>query len=54
VIVETQRATLGADWKPYENVVVFARYVYYDWNDIGSGLGSGTAHMGLGGASIIW
>jgi len=54
VIVETQRATLGADWQPYDNVVVFARYVYYDWNDISAGLESGTAHMALGGASISW
>jgi len=54
VIIETQRATLGADWQPYDNLTVYARYIYYDWNDIGSGLNSGTAHMALGGASIIW
>ena len=54
VEIETQRATMGADWQPYDNLVVFARYVYYDWNDISAGLESGTAHMALGGASILW
>jgi hypothetical protein len=53
-VIETQRATLGADWQPYDNLVVFARYVYYDWDDISAGLESGTAHMALGGASIVW
>jgi hypothetical protein len=54
VIIETQRATLGADWQPYNNLTVFVRYVYYDWNDIGADLDNGTAHMGLAGASVIW
>jgi hypothetical protein len=65
VIVETQRATLGADWQPYDNLTLYARYVFFDWNDIGSRAptplpgwasinDSGTAHMALAGASLLW
>jgi hypothetical protein len=65
VIIETQRATLGADWQPYSNLTVYARYIFYDWNDISSrapaplpgwyrGNDSGTDHMGLAGASLVW
>jgi hypothetical protein len=54
VIIETQRATLGADWQPYSNLALFARYVYYDWNDVSANFDSGTAHMALGGATLMW
>jgi hypothetical protein len=65
VIIETQRVTLGADWQPYNYLTVYARYIFYDWNDVSSrapaplpgwltGNDSGTAHMALAGASVIW
>jgi hypothetical protein len=65
VIIETQRVTLGADWQPYDNLTLFARYIFYDWNDISARApatppgwlrndDSGLAHMALGGATLIW
>jgi hypothetical protein len=54
VVIETQRATAGADWQPYDNLTVYVRYIYYDWEDVGAGLDTGRAHMALGGASLIW
>lgn len=52
VVVETQRWTAGVDWHPYRRTNVFARYVYFDYNDIASSIDSGTSHMALGGASV--
>ena len=34
VHVETQRITAGINWKPYHDMNVYLRYVYYDFNDI--------------------
>jgi hypothetical protein len=65
VVTETQRVTLGADWQPYDSLTLFARYIFYDWNDISArdpatppgwlrNDDSGLAHMGLAGATLIW
>jgi hypothetical protein len=54
VIVETQRLTAGVDWQPYRNTNVYFRYIFYDYDDISSGLYSGTAHMALAGATRTW
>jgi hypothetical protein len=54
VLVDTQRVTVGSDWQPADNMTVFARYILFDWDDIAANLDSGTAHMGLAGASLLW
>jgi hypothetical protein len=54
VAVETQRATIGADFQPYRNLSLYARYVLYDWNDIAANFDSGTANMFLGGGTMTW
>ncbi|MBI3466137.1 MAG: hypothetical protein HY000_24245 [Planctomycetes bacterium] len=54
VVVKTQRLTAGVDWKPYHNMGVYFRYVYFDYEDISAGLDSGTAHMFLGGLTAAW
>jgi hypothetical protein len=54
VTVETQRATVGMDLQPYRNMGLYARYVFFDWNDIAANLGSGTANMFLGGGTVTW
>jgi hypothetical protein len=54
VNVETQRATLGADFQPYRNTSLYARYVLYDWNDIAANFDSGTANMFLFGGTMTW
>jgi hypothetical protein len=54
VTVETQRATVGADYQPYDNTNLYLRYVFYDWNDIAANLGSGTANMVLVGGEVRW
>ena len=54
VNVETQRYSAGVDWQPQYNMVVFCRYNYFDYADNSGNVGSGTAHMALAGASVIW
>ncbi len=54
VVVETQRVTTGIDWQPYHNTNLYARYILYDYDDIGQGLYSGTANMFLAGATRTW
>ncbi|MBI1900708.1 MAG: hypothetical protein HYS13_06315 [Planctomycetia bacterium] len=54
VIAQTQRFTAGADWQPYGNLNLYARYVYFDWDDVSSGLYTGRSHMVLGGGSVDW
>ncbi len=54
VNVITQRVTAGIDWKPHHDLDMYLRYVYYDFNDIGSGLNSGTTNMILAGATRTW
>ena len=54
VIVETNRVTAGVDWQPYKNMNLYLRYIYFDYNDISSGLDSGTTHMVLAGATRTW
>ncbi len=54
VSVETQRITAGFNWQPYHDMNVYFRYVYYDFQDISSGLYSGTANMFLAGATRTW
>jgi hypothetical protein len=54
VIVETARVTTGIEWQPYHDMNVYLRYIYFDWNDIGADLYSGTAHMALLGATRVW
>jgi hypothetical protein len=54
VIVETQRLTAGADWQPRPNMNLYMRYILFDFDDISSGLGTGTAHMALAGGTVVW
>ncbi len=54
VIVETQRLTAGVDWQPMRNTDVYLRYIFFDYNDISSGLYSGTSNMALAGATRTW
>jgi hypothetical protein len=54
VEVITQRATAGLDWMPYNHMNVYLRYVYFDWDDVSSGVDSGTAHMFLAGFSLVF
>lgn len=54
VIVETNRITAGMDWQPYCNVNFYARYIYFDYDDISSGLDSGFTHMFLAGTTVNW
>lgn len=54
VVVETQRLTAGVDWQPARRANVYARYIYFDYDDISSGLYSGTAHMALAGGALVW
>jgi hypothetical protein len=54
VIVETNRVTAGMDWQPYKNMNLYLRYILFDYDDISSGLNSGTTHMVLAGATRTW
>ena len=54
VKVEQNRVTAGADWQPYQNTTLYLRYIYFDFDDIASGYQSGTAHMGLAGAGVVF
>ena len=54
VIVETNRVTAGVDYKPSKHTDVYFRYIFYGYNDISSGLDTGTANMFLAGASVLW
>jgi hypothetical protein len=54
VIVETTRLTAGVDWQPFAATDVYLRYIVFDYDDISSGLYTGTAHMALAGATRTW
>jgi hypothetical protein len=54
VRVITHKVTTGIDWKPYHDTHVYLRYEYFDFNDAGSGLNSGTTNMVLAGATRTW
>jgi hypothetical protein len=54
VIVETQRFTAGTDWQPRRNMNLYLRYILFDYDDLATGLDTGTAHMALAGGSVIW
>ncbi len=55
-LVKMQSFRLGAglDYRLRPRVTTFARYNYYDYQDISSGLTSGQAHMLLGGMSALF
>lgn len=53
VVVETHRVTAGVDWQPRCNLNTYVRYILFDYDDISSGLDSGTAHMALAGFTLI-
>jgi hypothetical protein len=53
VAVETQRLTAGLDWLPYNNTTAYIRYVYFDFADKTQDFNSGTAHMLLGGFTVL-
>jgi hypothetical protein len=42
------------DWQPREQVTLYARYVYFDWDDLSQGTYTGNTHMVLAGTSILW
>jgi hypothetical protein len=54
VLVEQNRVTAGADWQPYENTTLYLRYIYFDFNDLGANVQSGTTHMALAGAGVVF
>lgn len=54
VEIEQNRVTAGADWQPYPHTTLYLRYIYFDWNDVAAGVDSGTTHMGLAGAGVIF
>jgi hypothetical protein len=54
VVVITQRVNAGVDWLPAPNVTCYVRYNYFDYNDKSAQVDSGTAHMGLVGASVTF
>lgn len=54
VIVEIQRFTAGVDWQRSANVNLYCRYIFNDYNDISASYESGTAHMVLAGATVVW
>jgi hypothetical protein len=54
VRVQTVRLTAGADWQPHPRMTLYARYIYFDWDDLSQGTYTGTTHMALAGASYLW
>jgi len=54
VIVETTRLTAGVDYWWRERISTFLRYNYFDYNDQGAGLDSGTANMVLAGVNAMF
>jgi hypothetical protein len=54
VKVQTVRLTAGADWQPHQQITLYSRYIYFDWNDLSQGTYTGTSHMLLAGASLLW
>jgi hypothetical protein len=55
VLVETQRITVGADWKPEPKspMSVYARYIMFDYEDKTQSYNSGLAHMALAGFTVV-
>jgi len=54
VIVETTRLTAGVDYWWRERISTYLRYNYFDYNDQGAGIESGTAHMFLAGINAMF
>lgn len=56
VIVETTRVTAGVDWQPnlFGDMNVYFRYILFDYEDLATGLNSGTSNMILAGAGANW
>jgi hypothetical protein len=53
VEVQTVRLTAGADWQAYRDTTLYARYIYFDWDDLSQGTYTGNSHMVLAGASLL-
>jgi hypothetical protein len=54
VLVVTQKVSAGIDWKPTDLLSVYFRYIYYNFDDKTATYNSGTAHMFLGGLSLLF
>lgn len=54
VLANTVRFTGGVDWQPFHHTTLYARYVYYGWDDLSQGTYTGRANMVLAGAQVIW
>jgi hypothetical protein len=52
--VDTQRLTAGVDWRAYDDMSVYFRYIFFDYNDPANVFEDGTSHMALAGADYIW
>ncbi|MFO0868996.1 MAG: hypothetical protein U0935_08575 [Pirellulales bacterium] len=53
VNAEIQRFTAGIDWEPYRRTNLYARYNYFDYNDLSENLTSGSVHMLLTGVTFV-
>ncbi|MFO1095924.1 MAG: hypothetical protein U0992_21850 [Planctomycetaceae bacterium] len=54
VSVQQHRVTAGGDWQPYENTTLYVRYIYFNFDDLASGVQTGTAHMALAGGGLVY
>jgi hypothetical protein len=53
VVVETTRINVGVDHEFSSNTNAYFRYVYFDFNDLSAGIGTGTTNMFLAGFTML-
>jgi hypothetical protein len=53
VLVETHRVLAGLDWSPRDKLSLYARYIFYSYDDVHMPSNTGTAHMLLAGLTLV-